>query len=52
MTPYDIDSTLHDAALPSTSLDDGFSPPTEDAQANEPAPQQMLEAALAAKSNF
>ena len=52
MIPYEIDPSLHDGEHPQR-LDDGFSPPeAPEGEAKHGAPTDLLEAALAAKSDF
>lgn len=55
MIPYDIDPSLHTAAPQQGSLDDGFSPRSQEL-VPEPAPAartaDSLEDALAGKSDF
>jgi len=58
MIPYDIDPSLHDGEPESTSLDDGFSPPSHETHegktddAADVPPAEPVDPALWNKSAF
>jgi len=57
MIPYDIDPSLHGGEPESTSLDDGFSPPSHETlqpkpDASDAPPQEPADPALWEKSAF